>query len=160
MLLSLLTVGLALGLVSPAGAGPAQAAEVSAIKVHYVVSGGIAGRVWVDLKLESRHLSAEELRQLKKLIDDARFFDLPAELPIRGADIPTFTLTIERDGKKYTVHGKIAPEKLQPLLDWLEKKEGQLRAKAEKLVGRTVRVTGTLQDNSVVVSDISISIER
>lgn len=117
------------GIILPA---PLPKLAASKIKVKYVVSGGLLPRVWVDVEIDSAGLTADELRQLKQLIEEAKFFELPAELPQGGGCIPSFSLTTEMDGRRHTVHGirMAEPESLKRLTEWLEKRS---RASAVKV---------------------------
>jgi hypothetical protein len=78
------------------------------MEVHFERSGGFAGRT---ISATIREPIAEEL---KRLIDAARFFELPQRgtTRVRGADRFQYAITVSE--------GTI-PESLQPLIDYLSK---------------------------------------
>src|SRR5437899_2241855 len=105
-LLSLLMLGgLLWSLALPAhAAGPNPIATcplhkaAGPIKIDFVKAGGIAGMRF-KAQIDSKNLSPEETRQLRKLIEEANFFKLPATFPDSGIrDGFGYSLTIEMDG--------------------------------------------------------------
>src|SRR5262249_32934353 len=94
------------------------------IKVRFTKRGGIAGFRF-EARIDSKVLSAEDARQLRKLIDSAHFFELPATFPDSGIrDGFGYAITIEANGRCHRVNvdeGSV-PEKLFPLIDWLSKR--------------------------------------
>src|SRR5437762_571478 len=88
--------------------GPALPARVAAcpparIKVRAVKSGGIAG-LRFETNTDSADLAAEQARKLRRLIDAARFFELPATFPDSGVrDDFDYTITVEIGGREHTV---------------------------------------------------------
>jgi hypothetical protein len=106
---------------SPSIAVPDTAAR---IKVRFTKSGGIAGFRF-EARIDSKVLSAEDARQLRKLIDSAHFFDLPATFPDSGIrDGFGYAITVEVNGRCHTVtvdEGSV-PDKLSPLIEWLSKR--------------------------------------
>jgi len=94
------------------------------IKVRFTKSGGIAGFRF-EARIDSKVLSAEDARQLRKLIDSAHFFELPATFPDSGIlDGFGYTITVEVNGRchRVTVDDGSVPEKLSPLIDWLSER--------------------------------------
>lgn len=75
--------------------------------------------------IEASQLDATAARELEGLVAAARFFDRPAmaEAPAaRGADVRQFTVTIEENGRRRTLHVSepIADPVLQRLVRFLE----------------------------------------
>jgi hypothetical protein len=99
-----------------------------AIKISLTKSGGRAGLGWTE-NLDSTSLSDEGARELRNLIADSHFFELPNELnELRGFDLFEYIISIEIDGKRHTVQAyDPLPENLQPLLKWLSTHAGQAR---------------------------------
>jgi hypothetical protein len=89
------------------------------MEVHFERSGGFAGR---KISATIREPIAEEL---KRLIDAARFFELPQRgtTRVRGADRFQYAITVSDGPKKHeiTVSEGTIPESLQPLIDYLSK---------------------------------------
>ncbi len=106
---------------SPSIAVPDTAAR---IKVRFAKSGGIAGFRF-EARIDSNDLSADDARQLRKLIDSSRFFELPATFPHSGiCDGFGYTITVEVNGRCHTVtvdDGSV-PDRLSPLIEWLSKR--------------------------------------
>ncbi len=100
------------------------------MKIEFERSGGFTG-IRLSTSLDTESLSAEEARKLEKLVEDARFFELPEEpsrLP-QGADQFFYIVSVEIDGKRHTVQtdDMAAPEPLRPLLRHLAIRTRSLR---------------------------------
>ncbi len=100
----------------------AEASEMSIKRVQFERTGGFAGlRLAVDLNIDS--LSAAEADELRRLVEGARFFELPSEVvsPAEGADQFVYKLTVESADRSHTVEvaESAVPETLRPLIDWL-----------------------------------------
>jgi hypothetical protein len=94
------------------------------VTVEFKKSGGIAGMRWKGT-VDSAALSAEDAAELRKLVADARFFDVKEKLTdTHIADGFGYTITVEMDGKRHTVtvFDDTMPDGLRPLTDWLEKR--------------------------------------
>lgn len=92
------------------------------MRISFERSGGFAG-MKVRGDWDSALLPAEEERQICRLIDEARFFELPEKIenPTQGADRFCYRLSIELEDQTHTVEvgeGAI-PENLQPLIQRL-----------------------------------------
>lgn len=76
------------------------------MRVQFQVSGGIAyfPGLAVPRTVDVDALGSEEVRALRKLVDDAGFFDLPARPPVPAgaADYHTYEITIEDEGRRHT----------------------------------------------------------
>jgi hypothetical protein len=85
--------------------------------------------------IDSNELPKEEAAELKRLVDAARFFDLPtvAGAPPRGAaDYHQYTVTVEDSGRRHTVQltDPIEDPNCQRLLGYLRAKVKVLRTAA------------------------------
>jgi hypothetical protein len=95
------------------------------MRVRFQVSGGIGyfPGLAAPRTIEADALSADERQALTALLDEARFFELPAHLPApRGAaDTQTYEITIEDKGRRHTVavSEPIADPGLQKLVNRL-----------------------------------------
>jgi len=79
--------------------------------------GGFAG-VSRDITLKSGSLSPEESGMLRKLIEDAHFFESPpSTMESQGADRFTYEVTAEDSGRRHTVRTNVA--ETDPALDAL-----------------------------------------
>lgn len=92
------------------------------MRVHFERSGGFGG-LQLTVTIESDTLSADEQQQLGRLIEEADFFNLPAELSDSSGAVDQFVyrVTVESADRSHTVQTSeaAAPATLQPLLDWL-----------------------------------------
>jgi hypothetical protein len=89
------------------------------MKIDFERSGGFMGRT-VSLSLDLDELPADQAQALRLLIDNADFFNLPADSP----DSPTpdafsYTVTVTDGERQRTIHTDdiSAPDSLRPLLD-------------------------------------------
>jgi len=92
------------------------------MKISFVRTGGFAG-LRLATTVDSATLSPEEAAQLQTLVDNAKFFALPAKVKGKtsGADRFQYTITIETPDQQHTVtveESGASPELLQ-LLGWL-----------------------------------------
>jgi len=92
------------------------------MRVHFERSGGFGGLL-LAVAIESDTLPVDEQQQLRQLIDEADFFNLPAELSDSGTAVDQFVYKVvvesaDRSHSIQTTEGA-APPSLQPLLDWL-----------------------------------------
>ena len=92
---------------------------MTATRIEFVKSGGIAGLHLPLLSIDSAKLSAQDARKLAQLIEEVRFFDLAESYPAHGADLFVYTITVEQNGKRHSVSYDDAPAELKPLIDWL-----------------------------------------
>ena len=88
-------------------------------------SGGFAG-ISTSVEIDSESLSANEVEELRQLIDQSCFFEftkndtIPAELP----DQFQYKITIRYEGEKRTVelNDSAIPESFRPLINYLTQK--------------------------------------
>ncbi len=89
------------------------------MRIYFERTGGVAG-MRLTATVNTDTLPPEEARDLRKMVDDARFFELPAKIatPARGADQFHYRLTVEVDARRHTVEmgEAAAPVTLRPLL--------------------------------------------
>ena len=77
------------------------------MRVQFQVSGGIGyfPGLAASRTIDADALGEEERRALQQLVEDARFFELPARTPAPrdAADYQTYEITIEDGGRTHTV---------------------------------------------------------
>jgi hypothetical protein len=91
-------------------------------RIKFERTGGFAGmRIATDFDLDD--LPEEQADQLRELLDDVDFDELPEQLMGKDqiADAFTYSIAVESEKGKHTVHTSdtAAPEKMQPLLELL-----------------------------------------
>jgi hypothetical protein len=97
------------------------------MRIQFKTEGGLAylPGLSTPLTIESSTLSAAEAQTLERLVEAARFLDLPAQVgttPRGAADMRHYTLTVEESGRSHTVRvvePVINPD-LQRLLEYLQ----------------------------------------
>ncbi|MCL4250555.1 MAG: hypothetical protein KJ065_20560 [Anaerolineae bacterium] len=89
------------------------------MKIAFERSGGFAG-LRITVTIDTDTLPPHEAAQLESLVEDAKFFDLPARLrsSTGGADQFQYVVTVADGERRHTVRttDSAAPETLQPLL--------------------------------------------
>jgi hypothetical protein len=89
------------------------------MRIQFERSGGFAGLL-VRTSIDTGSLSKEEADKLQKMVAEAGFFDLPAQLssPSPGADQFQYKVSIEEGDRRHTVEtsDQAAPDSLWPLL--------------------------------------------
>jgi hypothetical protein len=95
---------------------------VGNVKVSIVRGGGLAGIVKTTA-VDAAALSPEDAQTLRDKVEEARIFDLPAELTAGGAqkDRFSYSLTVEDVGRKHTVLAseEAIPVGVRSLVSWL-----------------------------------------
>ncbi|MGI0010998.1 MAG: protealysin inhibitor emfourin [Nitrosopumilaceae archaeon] len=94
------------------------------MKIHFERSGGFAG-IRTELTLDTDSLPTTEAHNLQRMVENSKFFDIPAKLlqPTKGADYFQYKITVEKDGQKHTVEAAeltMKPE-LKPFVDFLSR---------------------------------------
>jgi hypothetical protein len=143
-LLSLLAAGVVCGLLAPARGEPGQAdpyfklpivAPGPRVKVWLHSTPGVPDFRALDVAVDSANLFGADALQLRKLLADARFFELKSSVVKEPPFIPdpsaVYTITVDMGGRKHTVSWNNGRTELQPLLNWL-------RARARQLEDRLV----------------------
>jgi len=104
------------------------------MRIEFTSEGGIAHFPGLSrpLVIDAPDLSAEESAELARLLEGARFFELPRSVgtPPRGAaDYRRYTIDVDDDGRQHTVTlvDPVADSGLQQLLRFLQTKARALR---------------------------------
>jgi hypothetical protein len=89
------------------------------IRIVFSRTGGFAG-LRVSSVFEPGTLPSSEEDEIRRMVDQSGFFELPTEIAARspGADRFVYQVTIEEAGKSHSVQvaEAAAPESLKPLL--------------------------------------------
>jgi Emfourin len=108
------------------------------MRIQFKTEGGLAAfpGLSTPLTIERSALSAAEAQTLQRLVEDARFFALPAQVgasPRGAADMRHYTITVEENGRNHTVRvvEPVTNPDLQRLLDYL-----QAQAKLQRQAAR------------------------
>jgi hypothetical protein len=96
------------------------------MRIVFTTEGGLAffPSLSVPAVIDSRDLSGAEAAELERLLDSARFFDLPQDsraLHHGAADCRQYTITVENGRRRHTVRlmDPVGNLQLQMLLDLL-----------------------------------------
>jgi len=98
------------------------------MRIEFARTGGFAG-ISLRVAFESGALPAGERKTLELLIEQSRFFELPADLASPQPDAFQYDLVIESDGNRHEVRADdlAAPEELKPLLRKLTELAREMR---------------------------------
>ena len=92
------------------------------MRVLFERSGGLAG-IRLVAEFDSAALPSGRADELRQLVDDAGFFDLPSLLASNrpGFDRFRYKVTVETPERRHKVEldESAAPASFRPLLDWL-----------------------------------------
>jgi hypothetical protein len=109
------------------------------MRIQWKTEGGLAYFPGLSrpVTLESSTLPEAEAAAVRRLVEAARFFDLPPTVgtPARGAaDYHRYTITIEDGGQRHTVQATdpVEDPTLQALLTYLKGKATALRTEARQ----------------------------
>jgi hypothetical protein len=99
------------------------------VKIEYRTTGGAAyfPGLAAPIAFDTAELPAERRTALERLVEEARFFDQPADAPpARGADYQVHTITVTDETRSHTVRraDPVTDAALTPLINALR----QLRA--------------------------------
>jgi hypothetical protein len=107
------------------------------LRVRFKTEGGIAYFPGLSepVTIDSDELPEEEAIELKRQVEEAHFFDLPAQAgdPPRGAaDYRRYTVTVEAGGRSHTVRlaDPVEDPDLQRLVSSLDAKAKALRRRS------------------------------
>ncbi|MGB7873651.1 MAG: protealysin inhibitor emfourin [Anaerolineales bacterium] len=92
-------------------------------KIFFERTGGFMGRK-VNVTIETDDLPDDQAELLNDLVNDAGFFELPADLTkLNMPDSFTYNITISSDERQHSVRvsDTTAPDDLRPLLDELSR---------------------------------------
>jgi hypothetical protein len=88
------------------------------MNIRFERSGGITGmRITADI--DTADLSADDVKVIQKLVEDADFFNLPTKIESAyGAEQFQYLIRIEADDQQHTVEASegALPESLRPLV--------------------------------------------
>jgi len=93
-------------------------------KILFERTGGIMGRK-VSVTIDMDNLPGEQAKLLSDLLDEADFFELPADLTKSAVpDAFTYNITVFSDEGQHSVRvsDTTAPDDLRPLLEELSKR--------------------------------------
>jgi hypothetical protein len=92
------------------------------MRISFERTGGFAG-MHISHVVDTSTLPDEEANQLRRLVDVADFFHLPATIKSksRQPDRFEYSITVEDDSVHHTVvvSEQAVPSTLQPAIDWL-----------------------------------------
>jgi hypothetical protein len=110
-------------------------AEVRNVHVDFERTGGFAG-IAVSATIDSADLSESQAGELRKLIDQADFYNLPAVIapPKPHPDRFQYSVTVRDNGRQHTVRvsEEAMPPNVSPLIKWLSEAARQGRKRAIK----------------------------
>ena len=92
-------------------------------KIFFERTGGFMGRK-VNVTIETDDLPDDQAELLNDLVNDAGFFELPADLTkLNMPDSFTYNITISSEERQHSVRvsDTTAPDDLRPLLDELSR---------------------------------------
>jgi len=94
------------------------------MRIHFARTGGFAG-MRLASTIDSDALPMEEAQALQSELENARFFELPAQLSgtSGGADRFQYEITVEDGRRKHTIEASETgiPADVQPLVQHLER---------------------------------------
>jgi hypothetical protein len=92
------------------------------MRIIFERSGGFTG-LTRTVELDTASLPSDEAHNMRKLVQTAGFFELPAQVRTTGqsADDFQYAVTVEAEGKQHTVRttGTAVPDALRPLIEHL-----------------------------------------
>jgi hypothetical protein len=104
------------------------------MRVQFKTEGGFAYLPGLSqpVTIETAGLSPEEAGKLERLVEAARFFELPAtsDPAHGGADFRSYTVSISSSGRSHTVRivEPVENPRLQALVEYLSEKARESRA--------------------------------
>jgi emfourin len=107
------------------------------MRIQFQAEGGIAHFPGLSqpVTIDTVNLPKAEAAELRRLVDAAQLFELPASARSRrgAADYRQYTITVEQDDRRHTVRlsDPIEGQALQALVDYLSRKASQLRRSGE-----------------------------
>jgi hypothetical protein len=98
------------------------------MRIVFTTEGGLAffPSLSMPAVIDSHDLSGAEAAELERLLDSARFFELPEHCRARhrgAADYRQYTITVENKNRRHTVRltDPVENPQLQALLDFLSR---------------------------------------
>ncbi len=106
------------------------------MRIEFKQEGGLAHFPGLSepVTMDTAQMPDEQARELERLVERARFFDLPRQAGAvsRGAaDVRRYTLTIEHAGRRHTVEltDLVDDPAVQALLDYLRARARERRTR-------------------------------
>jgi hypothetical protein len=100
------------------------------LRISFERSGGFAG-ITMKTAVDEKDLALDEAQKLRKLIEEADFFNLSGKMMARSPQPDRFQyeLRLEENDRQHTVtmSEEALPQKLKPLVNWLMEKARQTR---------------------------------
>lgn len=94
------------------------------MRIEFERSGGVTG-LRLAATIEADSLSKEDSDEVCRLVEEARFFDLPTRVagPATQRDQFSYKVTVETGAQRHTVvlENSEPPPQLRPLVDWLSR---------------------------------------
>jgi len=104
--------------------------EVCSLRITFERTGGFAG-ITISATVNADDLTVSEADELRRLIEEADFFNLPAVIAPHEPhpDRFQYEVTVWDDGRLHTimVSEEVMPENLRPLIRWLSEAARQGR---------------------------------
>ena len=95
------------------------------MRISFERSGGFAG-ITMKTAVDEKDLAPGEAQKLRKLVEEADFFNLSGKMMARSPrpDRFQYELKLEGDDRQHTVtvSEEVMPVKLKPLVNWLIEK--------------------------------------
>jgi hypothetical protein len=100
------------------------------LRISFERSGGFAG-ITMRTAVDEKDLAPDEAQKLRKLVEEADFFNSPGKITSRSPQPDRFQyeLKLEENDRQHTVtvSEETMPAKLKPLINWLMEKSRQTR---------------------------------
>ncbi len=100
------------------------------MRISFERSGGFAG-ITMKTAVDEKDLAPDEAQKLRKLVEEADFFNSPGKITSRSPQPDRFQyeLKLEENDRQHTVtmSEEAMPARLKPLVNWLMEKSRQTR---------------------------------
>jgi hypothetical protein len=100
------------------------------LRISFERSGGFAG-ITMKTAVDEKDLAPDEAQKLRKLVEEADFFNSPGKITSRSPQPDRFQyeLKLEENDRQHTVtmSEEAMPARLKPLVNWLMEKSRQTR---------------------------------
>jgi len=127
MILAASLVGMAV--LAAAGQARCLEGEGGYVTVHFHQTPGVGDfSTHPAVDLSGKNLSADDVKKLRQMIEEANFFDLkssPPQSPVPPDPIVGYDLTVDMDGRSHTiwVRDSDVSKSLKTMIDWLRARE-------------------------------------
>jgi len=91
-----------------------------ALRIRFTRHGGFTG-IPLNVTVDTDSLSTEQIATLRRLLEDAKFFELPATAGSRGADQFQYRIAVEAGSRRHQIEvgDQSMPDSLEPLIEFL-----------------------------------------